>query len=101
MIYAMVVPDSFEDLAEMRVLEWHGKPGDVFSQGDLIVELETHKVVVEARAGAATILRRILRNAGEWQKLGGAIALFSDHRDEELPDSPDGLARQVIALEIV
>ena len=51
MIYQLLVPGPIKNVAEVRILEWHGAPGKVFSPGDLIVELETHKAVIEVRAG--------------------------------------------------
>jgi hypothetical protein len=70
MIYKLDVPGPIEDVEEVRVLEWQGEAGRVFAPGDLIVELETHKAVVEVRAGQPGVLGGILSPAGDWQKLG-------------------------------
>lgn len=87
MIYKISVPSIGEDVEEIRMLEWHGAPGHRFEPGDLIVEMETHKALVEMRAGQGGVLRRILFEAGDWARLGQPIALFSDRADEELgPD---------------
>ena len=51
MIWKLVVPGPIEDVEELRVLEWHGDVGRRFDAGAMIVELETHKAVVEVRAG--------------------------------------------------
>lgn len=59
MIYLLAVPGPIEDVEEVRVLEWHGEPGHAFAAGDLIVELETHKALVEVRAGQPGVMRRI------------------------------------------
>jgi pyruvate/2-oxoglutarate dehydrogenase complex dihydrolipoamide acyltransferase (E2) component len=53
MIYALAVPGPIEDVEELRVLQWHGEPGTRFAAGEMIVELETHKAVVEVRARRA------------------------------------------------
>jgi pyruvate/2-oxoglutarate dehydrogenase complex dihydrolipoamide acyltransferase (E2) component len=92
MIYKAVVPDVGEDVQEIRVLQWHGAPGHRFAVGELVVELETHKALVEMRAGRGAILRQILTDEGDWTPIGGPIALFSDYQDEPLPDSPDAVA---------
>jgi pyruvate/2-oxoglutarate dehydrogenase complex dihydrolipoamide acyltransferase (E2) component len=85
MIYHLTVPQAVPGVEEIRVLEWHGQPGTAFEPGDLIVELETHKAVVEARAGQRGVLREIKADAGHWRAIGLTLALFSDEADETLP----------------
>jgi pyruvate/2-oxoglutarate dehydrogenase complex dihydrolipoamide acyltransferase (E2) component len=85
MIYQISVP-AVADVEEIRVLEWHGDVGHRFNNGDLIVELETHKAIVEVRAGQAGMLREILSEAGKWQRVGLPLALLSDNESESLPD---------------
>ncbi|HTS20621.1 MAG TPA: lipoyl domain-containing protein [Casimicrobiaceae bacterium] len=90
MILKLVVPGSIEDAEELRVLEWHGTVGQRFAARELIVELETHKAVVEIRAAQQAILRRVLAEAGSWQKPGDALALLSDEPTEPLPATATG-----------
>ena len=78
MFWKLVVPGPIEDVDELRVLEWHGDVGRRFDVGAMIVELETHKAVVEVRAGQSGILRSILCEAGAWEKIGRPLALLSD-----------------------
>jgi pyruvate/2-oxoglutarate dehydrogenase complex dihydrolipoamide acyltransferase (E2) component len=101
MIYALVVPGPIEDVSEVRVLEWHGAPGAAFSTGDLLVELETHKAIVEVRAGAPTILRRILCEPGDWQSIGAALAVLSDDANEGIPDSVEHLEQSGVTFEVL
>jgi pyruvate/2-oxoglutarate dehydrogenase complex dihydrolipoamide acyltransferase (E2) component len=100
MIYKLVVPGPIEDVQEVRVLEWHGAAGRHFAPGDMIVELETHKAVVEVRAGQPGVLRRILRDPGDWEALGSPLALLSDDAEEPLPDSTDDLAAWPVDFEV-
>jgi pyruvate/2-oxoglutarate dehydrogenase complex dihydrolipoamide acyltransferase (E2) component len=94
MIYKVTVPSVSEDVEEIRVLEWHGAPGRDFQAGDLVVELETHKALVEMRAGQPGILRQILCQEGEWAKVDVPLALFSDVESEDLPADAE-LARNL------
>jgi pyruvate/2-oxoglutarate dehydrogenase complex dihydrolipoamide acyltransferase (E2) component len=87
MIYKVTIPAVAPDVEEIRVLEWHGSPGQRFTVGELIVELETHKALVEVRAGQAGMLRRILAANGDWARIGVPLAVFSDEAEEPLPDS--------------
>jgi pyruvate/2-oxoglutarate dehydrogenase complex dihydrolipoamide acyltransferase (E2) component len=91
MTYALLVGGTTEAV-DVRLLEWHTTPGDTLSPGDLIVELETHKVIVEVRAGQRGILRRILCNEGEWRRLGDPLAILSDDAEGAIPASAEGLA---------
>lgn len=90
MIYRLSIPTSFEGAEAVRVLEWHGAPGARFEPGVLMVEVETHKALVEIRAEAPGILREVRCAEGEWCPLGGVLALLSDDPDEPLaaPDAP-------------
>jgi pyruvate/2-oxoglutarate dehydrogenase complex dihydrolipoamide acyltransferase (E2) component len=85
MIYQLSVPAAVPGVEEIRILEWHGEPGATFGAGDLIVELETHKAIVEVRAGQPGTLRAILADPGDWKTIGLRLALFSDSADEEMP----------------
>ena len=100
MIYKLCVPGPIEDVQEVRVLEWHGQAGRAFEPGEMIVELETHKAVVEVRAGQPGILRAVLCPEGDWRKLGAPLGVFSDGPDETLPADADALANWPVAFEV-
>lgn len=101
MIYKLLVPGPIEDVEQVRVLEWHGQPGRQFEAGELVVELETHKALIEVRAGQAGLLRTVLCEEGSWVGLGKPLALLSDLPDEVLPEALDDLADMALAFEIV
>src|SRR5436305_14787975 len=86
MIFQLVVPGPIEDVEEVRVLEWDVAEGKAVAAGALLVELETHKAVVEVLSSRQATLRRILCQPGEWQKIGKSLALLSDTADEPMPD---------------
>jgi pyruvate/2-oxoglutarate dehydrogenase complex dihydrolipoamide acyltransferase (E2) component len=100
MIYFLAVPGPIEDVEEVRVLEWHAEPGHAFASGELIVELETHKALVEVRAGQAGVLRQLLCAEGDWQQVGAPLALLSDAADEVLPDAAEGLPPMAVEFEV-
>jgi len=101
MIYQLQVPGPVSDVEEVRILEWHGAAGKVFAENDLVVELETNKAVIEVRAGRTSILRAILCAEGDWQRIGEALALFSDAADEPLPHDLADLAALAVAFEVL
>ena len=101
MNYKLVVPGPIEDVEELRVLEWHGAPGKAFAPGELIVELETHKAVVEVRAGRQGVLRKILCEEGSWLKIGEPLALLGDSETATLPPSAEGLDALPVEFEVL
>lgn len=100
MIYALTVPAGIEDVEEIRVLEWAKQTGDEVGKGDLLVELETHKALVEIRAGGQAYLRQILCGAGSWQSVGKPLAILSDDPNESLPDPSSDLPGLAIIFEV-
>lgn len=101
MIYQLSVPAAVPGVEEIRVLEWHGEVGTVFEVGDLIVELETHKAVVEARAGQRGVLRQITSGPGDWRAIGLVLALFSDDADEALPEEGASASDLLIEFDVI
>jgi pyruvate/2-oxoglutarate dehydrogenase complex dihydrolipoamide acyltransferase (E2) component len=100
MLWKLVVPGPIEDVDELRVLEWQGDVGRRYDKGALIVELETHKAVVEVRAGQPGILRRVLCEAGSWEKIGQPLAILGDDSEEPLPQSTESLPPWMVDFEI-
>ena len=101
MIFQLLVPGPVEDVEEVRILEWHGAAGKEFEPGDLVVELETHKAIVEVRAGRRAMLRSILCVEGDWQRIGEPLAVFSEAADEALPQTAGDLAALAVTFEII
>jgi pyruvate/2-oxoglutarate dehydrogenase complex dihydrolipoamide acyltransferase (E2) component len=99
MFYKISVP-PVADVEEIRVLEWHGDIGHRFNPGDLVVELETHKAIVEVRAGQPGVLRKIMSDAGNWQQIGLPLGLMSDEDSEALPDGADSIVDLAVDFEI-
>ncbi len=101
MLYTLMVPEAIDDVSEVRVREWHGHIGRAYAKGDLIVELETHKAVVEVRAGTDVILRRIIKEPGEWQQTGAPLGVLSSLPDEPVPDDISALMKMAALFEVL
>src|ERR1700748_1521010 len=99
MFYKISVP-AVADVEEIRVLEWHGEVGHQFNAGDLLVELETHKAIVEVRAGQPGVLRKILSDAGNWQQIGLPLAIMSDDESGALPEDAASATDLAVEFEI-
>jgi pyruvate/2-oxoglutarate dehydrogenase complex dihydrolipoamide acyltransferase (E2) component len=100
MIYQLTVPAAVPGVDEIRILEWHKEPGATIESGDLVVELETHKAVIEVRAAQAGVMRQLLAQSGDWRTIGLPVALFSTTADEELPSDVAAAAPMLVEFEV-
>ncbi|WP_145520232.1 2-oxoglutarate dehydrogenase complex dihydrolipoyllysine-residue succinyltransferase [Yersinia mollaretii] len=58
------VPDLPESVADGSVATWHKKPGDIVKRDEVLVEIETDKVILEVPASQDGILDAILEDEG-------------------------------------
>lgn len=64
MTIEILVPDLPESVADATVATWHKKPGDAVSRDEVIVDIETDKVVLEVPAPEDGVLEAILEEEG-------------------------------------
>jgi 2-oxoglutarate dehydrogenase E2 component (dihydrolipoamide succinyltransferase) len=64
-IVEVKVPQLSESVAEATLLQWKKKPGEAVAMDEIIIEVETDKVVLEVPAPAAGILVQLVKNDGE------------------------------------
>ncbi|WP_113627345.1 2-oxoglutarate dehydrogenase complex dihydrolipoyllysine-residue succinyltransferase [Pectobacterium peruviense] len=60
----ILVPDLPESVADATVATWRKKPGDSVQRDEVLVEIETDKVVLEVPASEAGILDAVLEDEG-------------------------------------
>lgn len=60
----ILVPDLPESVADATVATWHKKPGDTVTRDEVLVEIETDKVVLEVPASADGVLDAVLEDEG-------------------------------------
>jgi pyruvate/2-oxoglutarate dehydrogenase complex dihydrolipoamide acyltransferase (E2) component len=101
MIYQLTVPAAVPGVEEVRILEWHKAPGAEVAAGEMILELETHKAVIEVRAGQSGVLRQILAQAGDWRTIGLPLAIFSSSPEEALPADAAGASPMPVEFEVI
>ncbi|TQV73577.1 2-oxoglutarate dehydrogenase complex dihydrolipoyllysine-residue succinyltransferase [Aliikangiella marina] len=58
-------PTFPESVADGTIATWHKKPGEAFSRDELIVDIETDKVVIEVVAPEDGVLSTIVKDEGE------------------------------------
>ncbi len=70
----LTLPRLGETMEEAKVLDWLVAPGEAFRRGDVLLEVETDKTVVEVPALADGVLVTPLVEPGETVALGQPIA---------------------------
>ncbi|MBK7616072.1 MAG: 2-oxoglutarate dehydrogenase complex dihydrolipoyllysine-residue succinyltransferase [Vitreoscilla sp.] len=63
-IVEVKVPQLSESVAEATLLQWKKKPGDAVAIDEILIEVETDKVVLEVPAPAAGVLVAIVQGDG-------------------------------------
>ncbi|MFQ2545743.1 2-oxoglutarate dehydrogenase complex dihydrolipoyllysine-residue succinyltransferase [Aeromonas caviae] len=58
------VPDLPESVADATIATWHKKPGDLVARDEVLVDIETDKVVLEVPAPEDGVLGDILQSEG-------------------------------------
>ncbi|KQW02942.1 2-oxoglutarate dehydrogenase complex dihydrolipoyllysine-residue succinyltransferase [Rhizobacter sp. Root1221] len=64
-IVEVKVPQLSESVAEATLLQWKKKPGEAVALDEILVEIETDKVVLEVPAPAAGVMAQLVKNDGD------------------------------------
>ena len=59
------VPVLAESIPDATLLDWRKQPGDAVEKDEILIELETDKVVLEVPAPEAGVLAEVLKQTGE------------------------------------
>lgn len=70
------VPELSESVSEATLLEWKRKPGDIVASDEILIEIETDKVVLEVPSPAAGQLAEIRAQNGQTVVSGEVIAVI-------------------------
>ncbi|GAA1800366.1 dihydrolipoamide acetyltransferase family protein [Leucobacter iarius] len=83
----ILMPRLSDTMTEGAIAAWHKQPGDPVHAGDLLVEIETDKALMEQEAYDDGILSEILVAAGENVPIGTPIARLDDGSGAAAPGS--------------
>jgi 2-oxoglutarate dehydrogenase E2 component (dihydrolipoamide succinyltransferase) len=110
------VPQLSESISEATLLQWKKKPGQAVEMDEILVEIETDKVVLEVPAPAAGVLAQIIKNDGDsciseeviakvdtegQEAVSGAMQIQSIPDAEPAPGEKPGVPADVAALAAV
>lgn len=70
----VVVPQLSESVSEATLLTWKKKPGETVQADEILIEVETDKVVLEVPAPASGVLSEIVKGDGSMVTSGEVLA---------------------------
>lgn len=70
------VPQLSESVAEATLLQWKKKPGEAVTVDEILIEIETDKVVLEVPAPASGVMTEVIKGDGGTVVSGEVIALI-------------------------
>lgn len=76
-------PTFPESVADGTIATWHKKPGEAVKRDELIVDIETDKVVLEVVAPADGSIAEIIKGEGDTVLSNEVIALFLEGKSTE------------------
>ena len=78
-------PTYPESVQEGSIATWHKKAGDTVARDELVVDIETDKVVLEVVASASGTLTEVLKNEGDVVLSNEVIAILEEGVAEAAP----------------
>ena len=79
-IVEVKVPQLSESVAEATLLQWKKKPGEAVAIDEILIEIETDKVVLEVPAPAAGVLAEIVQADGGTRASAEQVIATHRHR---------------------
>ncbi len=77
----LMMPFGDLTVSEGKLIRWLKKVGDAVSAGEVVVEIETDKAVVEVEAPCAGTIAQLLEEEGNTVKMGQQIAVITPATD--------------------
>ncbi|ASP40015.1 dihydrolipoyllysine-residue succinyltransferase [Bacterioplanes sanyensis] len=85
-------PTFPESVADGTVATWHKQPGEAVERDELLVDIETDKVVLEVVAPAAGTMKEILKQEGDVVLSDEVLGVFVEGAVEASADKPSDAA---------
>ena len=76
-IQPITMPKWGIEMQEGTITAWHFEPGQPVDKGDMLLDVETEKIVNSVEAPVSGVLRRIIGQPGEIRAVGALIGVFA------------------------
>lgn len=87
-ITEVVVPQLSESVSEATLLTWKKQPGQAVEADEILIEVETDKVVLEVPAPASGVLSEIVKPDGSTVTSGELLAKIDTAAKASVPEEP-------------
>ena len=98
-IKEVLVPELSESVAEATLLEWKKQPGEAVEADEILIEVETDKVVLEVPAPASGVLSEIIKGDGSTVLAGEVLARIDTEAQPTATEAPEVAADSEAAPE--
>ncbi|VFP86553.1 dihydrolipoyllysine-residue succinyltransferase [Candidatus Erwinia haradaeae] len=95
----IIVPELPESVVDGTIIAWHKKIGDMLRRDEIIVDIETDKVVLEIPASTDGILETILVKEGETVTSGQILGSLGCSDNNTIPAISSTQTKKNISLE--
>ena len=96
-ITEVLVPQLSESISEATLLNWKKQPGEAVEADEILIEVETDKVVLEVPAPAAGVLSEIVKGDGSTVTSGEVLARIDTDAKAAAPAAPKAEAAPAAA----
>lgn len=100
MAIEITVPALPESVADAELLAWHKQVGERAARDEILVEVETDKIVLEVTAPADGALTEIVQPAGATVKEGEVLARFEAGQAGDAADAPAAASTETPAATV-
>ena len=83
MVAEVKMPALSPTMEEGKIVSWNKKEGDKVAIGDVILEVETDKAIMEVEAQEKGVIGKIFAEAGQTIKVGEIIALILEKGEDQ------------------
>jgi len=86
------IPDQTTE--QVRIVNWHKAPGDAVQKGEIVLEVESDKSVIEVEAVGAGVLLQQLFAEDDMVPVGKVVALIGEPSEPATPATVPGKSAQ-------
>ncbi len=91
------VPELPESVADAVIASWYKQVGEVIAMDEVLLDLETDKVILEVPALHDGVVKEILFSVGDTVTAGQLLAVIDD--SAEVPESPGSTKKESPAID--
>lgn len=73
----IIIPNQGLTVTEVVIVKWHKKIGETLQKGEVLLDFESDKAVIELVSPTDGIMGRIVAEEGETVAIGGVVGVIT------------------------